>query len=250
MLCGDNGNGNRGLPNWERATVEFLESSAELSLRMSTAKGQLAELDAELLLWIATMLPSLGDYLRLECVSKDVNIYLLPHRRTAISVLGESYEPHSSPEMDIVRHLLRIPRFVSFEGQPTAVELLRVSDLFSARRTDLYKEVQMHAGVIDTLIRAMHEHERELVDKSRELMYNRVESYAFGFLINTINDRRQELKERHSELCSLMTFHGIRFRTSMRTLGHLNDPNSQSRWRTLTKSILKSPRFSKGGRKG
>ena len=225
----------------EAAAAEaFVASLRVHALRVSTARGQLATLQPDLLVLVGTLLASLDDFLRLTCTCTAIRDSLAPHRRLVIARFATALEPHSSPEMNHVRRMLGIPPFVSFEEPVTADDLLRLSRLFADTRISLLDTLRCTARVMLRCLMDLITRVQELTRLVHSTQYADVEPDGIAELHHYVQKSRHVMMLQHAKMCSMLLEHRFRFKTTLRTLGTVHNRDSQVRWRALLKSILHS----------
>ena len=221
----------------ERAADAFLDSLRVHALRVSTARGQLATLQSDLLVLVGTLLASLGDFLRLTCTCTAIRNALAPHRRLVIARFAKDFEPHSSPEMCCVRRMLGIPPYVSFEEPVTADDLMRLSRLFRDPQLALRGHLRYLAEHLHCDLLVLRRRVGELVRLSETAQFAVVEDNDLLLANHRVHTMRHVLLQRHQKLLSILAEHRFRFKTSLRTLGTLHDRDSQARWRALFRAM-------------
>jgi len=226
----------------EEATDALLDSLRVHALRVSTARGQMATLQPDLLVLVGTLLASLGDFLQLTCTCTAIRNALAPHRRLVVAGFATGFEPHSSPEMCCARRMLGIPPYVSFEGAVTAGDLMRLSRLFRDPQLVLRAHLRYLAEHMHRDLVALSNRVRELVGLSEMAQFAVVEYNDLWWANHRAHKTRHVLLLRHAKMCSILTEHRFRFKTSLRTLGTFHDRDSQARWRALLREIRNSRR--------
>jgi hypothetical protein len=130
-------------------------ANATKRLRMTTARGQLAELPAELLAHVARYLPDLRSYARLGASSPAVRAGLQPSRGACIAALGFAHAP-APGQRPSSTHNAALARARRMLGVPDAV------------RTTTLPELERVAALVEAgAVRELRQLVRELAEALR-----------------------------------------------------------------------------------